>query len=333
MSSNVVVWFRNDLRIADNTALSSAVKFILKNKSSQTAKGRVYGLFLVSPYEWVTLNKWGLPKCDYYVRNAIALQTELAKYNVSLTVRLIRSKIPITVDDSVEFDPPADKLNHAIGEIAQEVLSAMNSLESSHCFVNRSYDSVSLDIEREVHGSLSKSGFTLHSFDDECVVPVNSVRSQSGTMPKVYSPFKKLWTLYIEVNGVGVIDTRQHLSSLNQVIADIRVHKQDNMVSAANEKLKSNESVFGRPEEFFETVEEAVRSSNVLNMLSEMPEFACMNLEKFAQDFSGGEISAMNDLNTFFDEMLAARDSSPGYKVLRDSHSRGGASRMPPLWP
>ena len=71
-----LVWFRNDLRINDNPALSSAI-----GDSSES----VIGLFLICPKTWLKHN-WGSPRVEFLMKNVQEHSKQLNLLNIPLLI-------------------------------------------------------------------------------------------------------------------------------------------------------------------------------------------------------------------------------------------------------
>ena len=72
-----LVWFRNDLRVADNRALYEACR---------RAEGPVVAVFVPTPRQWRE-HDWGPPKVDFVLRNAAVLSAELERLGIPLLIR------------------------------------------------------------------------------------------------------------------------------------------------------------------------------------------------------------------------------------------------------
>ena len=71
---NQLCWFRNDLRVRDNPALSSALE-----------AGPTYAIYIATPDQW-QLHDDAPIKIDFWRRNLIELKSELQKLDVDLIV-------------------------------------------------------------------------------------------------------------------------------------------------------------------------------------------------------------------------------------------------------
>lgn len=69
-----LVWFRQDLRVHDNSALSSAMQ-----------QGQTMALYVLSPMQWQQHDDAPI-KTDFQLRHLLALAVELEQLNVPLLV-------------------------------------------------------------------------------------------------------------------------------------------------------------------------------------------------------------------------------------------------------
>ncbi len=70
-----LIWFRNDLRISDNSALHAALQ-----------AGPTVAVFLLSPGQWLAHDDAAC-KIDFILRNLVELEKNLATLNVPLLIR------------------------------------------------------------------------------------------------------------------------------------------------------------------------------------------------------------------------------------------------------
>lgn len=70
-----LIWFRNDLRINDNTALQAALQ-----------AGPTAAVFIITPGQWLAHNDAPC-KVDFLLRNLVELEKSLATLNVPLLIR------------------------------------------------------------------------------------------------------------------------------------------------------------------------------------------------------------------------------------------------------
>lgn len=167
-----LVWFRNDLRIDDNTALHIAL----------SAGGRVAAVFYATPTQW-SMHDMAPVRGEFLWRTLESLRAELAKQNVPLLVR----QVPLFENI------PAD-----LAALAVE-------LQVDAVYANREY---AIDEQRRdaaVQRELAARSIAWHDYDDATLLPPRSVRTLQGLPYKIYTPFRRA---VLKLLGDGVLDCR-----------------------------------------------------------------------------------------------------------------------------
>ena len=163
----MILWFRNDLRTHDNPALHY---FLTLPKSDSPRKA----FFFVSEKQWFD-HDWSPIKIDFIKRHANALVSELAEFNIELEL--------INVDyfaDQITFLKEYCQANNTKEVIANSEVEFNEQQRDENCLTQ---------------------GIPLTIFEADVIIPKGKVLNQSGTMFKVFTPFKKAWLKYIELNG------------------------------------------------------------------------------------------------------------------------------------
>jgi deoxyribodipyrimidine photo-lyase len=152
-----LIWLRSDLRLHDNTALSTAM-----------AAGPTLAVYLISPEQWREHDDAAC-KVDFWLRNLAALHTRLAALNVPLLVR----QAPHWRD-------------------APQVLGALCREQAIDCvWVNEEYGINEQARDRAVQQHLRQQGVNLRSCLDQLFFAPGSVLTQAGNYFQVYSQFRK----------------------------------------------------------------------------------------------------------------------------------------------
>ena len=153
-----LMWFRTDLRVQDNSALSAAM-----------SSGPTVALYLLSPAQWQAHDD-APSKVDFWLRNLKELASELGKLNVPLLVR------------------EADDWNAApqvIGELCQQ-------LQIGTVQVNEEYGVHEGRRDQAVAETLDNLGVGFRSHLDQLFFKPGSVLTKSGSYFQVYSQFRKV---------------------------------------------------------------------------------------------------------------------------------------------
>ncbi len=176
----MILWFRNDLRTHDNPALHH---FLNTPSSNYPRKA----FFFISEPQWQN-HDWSDIKIDFVKRHANALVQELVNLNIEL--ELVHAP-----DFSAQIDYlKAYCLQHNIERV----------------FVNSEleYNEQQRDL------SCIEQGIPLSLFEADVIVPKGKVLNQSGTMFKVFTPFKKAWLKHVKQFGfeyLGKVDHKKNI--------------------------------------------------------------------------------------------------------------------------
>ena len=156
-----LVWFRRDLRVADNMALYHAAK--------ESSEG-VVGLYLATPEQW-ELHDDADCKVGFWMRNLQLLSKSLAKKN-----------IPLVIDDCKNFHNTADTVvRHTKQSSCQSV------------FINREYEVNELNRDAATKRKCEAAGIDFRRFHDRVIVPPREIATKDGRFYSVFTPYKNVW--------------------------------------------------------------------------------------------------------------------------------------------
>ena len=167
MSQPILMWFRADLRVADNPALHAAV----------AAGNGVVAVFCLCPAQWAAHDDAPV-KLDFWLRSLRALSADLAALGIAL--RIV---------DAHDFAGVPD----ALAEIAAEYNCAGLVFNREHAINEQSRDDAV--IER-----FELDGRTATSYQERCIFEPGTVRTGSGGYYSVYTPFRKAWLARVETD-------------------------------------------------------------------------------------------------------------------------------------
>ena len=176
-----LIWFRNDLRISDNSALHAALQ-----------AGPTVAVFLLSPGQWLAHDAAAC-KIDFILRNLVELKKSLATLNVPLLIR--------TADQWQQ----APKV---LAELCQQ-------LNISAVHVNTEYGIHESQRDMAVGADLVDQGVLFHSHLDRILFKPGTALTQSGTYFKVFSQFRKTCYQYLYDQIPACIDTPQAQAALS----------------------------------------------------------------------------------------------------------------------
>ncbi len=153
-----LIWFRTDLRVQDNSALTAAM-----------SSGPTVALYLLSPGQWLAHDD-APSKIDFWLRNLKELASELGKLKVPLLVRTA---------DNWSAAP------QVIAELCQQ-------LQVGNVQVNEEYGVHESRRDQAVAEALDGLGVSFRSHLDQLLFKPGSVLSKSGGYFQVYSQFRKV---------------------------------------------------------------------------------------------------------------------------------------------
>jgi deoxyribodipyrimidine photo-lyase len=171
MSAFQLVWLRNDLRHYDNAALHAAAQTGLP----------VVAVFIATPQTWQQHDMAPI-KQDLIRRRVLALQQELAALG-----------IPLLAVEAQRYHDCATILYKLVQQGAVGL------------YAQTEYELREQQRDLAVTQALSALGVPCFWFDSQCLMPPGSVRSKTGDIYKVFTPFKKTWLAKLQQQGVRVL--------------------------------------------------------------------------------------------------------------------------------
>lgn len=167
-----LVWFRNDLRTADNPALTAAC-----------GRGQpVRALFVITPGQW-RQHDWSPAKIRQVLDHVNDLGDQLAALGIPLAV--------------VGCDGFAD----CIAEVA--TLCLKHGIRELH--FNEEYGINERRRDRQIRDRLKKDGISVSKYRDQTVAPVGTIRTGKDEPYSVFTPFSRRWRQWIEDTSPTVL--------------------------------------------------------------------------------------------------------------------------------
>ena len=167
----VVHWFKQDLRIADNKALSVA------SAKAQEKQVPLICLYIVSPQDFEA-HITSAVRVDFTLRSLQVLKDDLAELDIPLYIETVqqRAKIP------------------------SRVLELCTEWEASHLYANIEYEVDELRRESRLIRAGIKKGVAVDVLPDTCVVAPGELSSGSGKQYSVYSPWYRAWLSFLHTH-------------------------------------------------------------------------------------------------------------------------------------
>lgn len=166
-----LVWFRNDLRVADNTALFEACR---------DPQAGVIAVFLATPAQWQAHDM--APARERFIgRNLAALSNALDTLGIPLLLREV----------ATFHDVPA-------------TLAALCAEHGIHTvFANREYAVNEQARDARVERALARQGVAFRQYHDFTILPPGLL-TKSGTPYTVFTPYKRAWLDRFHAAPTGV---------------------------------------------------------------------------------------------------------------------------------
>jgi len=171
------MWFRRDLRVYDNPALSASV-----------ASGQTIAFYCLSEWEW---DKHSVSHAQraLILTHLQALTESLAKLNVPLI---------IFKSDSAE-------------QQVNQITDLLKSNGVTCCYLNHQYEANEKQQTEAVAAALANCKIQTVGFDDQCAIAPGKITNQNGSCYKVYSAFKRAYikAYFSEVRPIAEVPTKQ----------------------------------------------------------------------------------------------------------------------------
>ncbi|WP_019672889.1 cryptochrome/photolyase family protein [Psychrobacter lutiphocae] len=189
--TSYLMWFRRDLRIHDNTALSvlfdklkDALHEKHKNKTNDLPVPKVLALYTLTPKQWLNQGMSVL-QMDFIFRTLKQLATTLAN-ELEVYLHLIYS----------------DSFASSINEIVQ----FCNDHDITQVFANIEYEINEQHRDQRLTAQLAVQDIEFNLFHDQCILPPNTVKTNDDTLYKVFTPFYKKWQSILTASPVEVYE-------------------------------------------------------------------------------------------------------------------------------
>jgi deoxyribodipyrimidine photo-lyase len=164
-----IVWFRRDLRIADNPALYSACE----------EGGSVTAIYIATPTTWAS-HAMGTPQIKWLHDNLRSLKEELNLLGIHLIYRRCET-----------FDE-----GNAL------ILSLSKELSAKALYFNKEYEWDERQRDKQLCDMLLSKGIQNHSFDEQTIIPPHVIKNKKGLPYCVFTPFKRACLTHIISNPI-----------------------------------------------------------------------------------------------------------------------------------
>lgn len=164
-----LVWFRHDLRVRDNPALSEAL-----------AAGPTVGCFLVCEKQWRE-HDVGDRRLAFLLRTLHSLHDELTQLDV-----------PLRIAHAPTF-----------ADVAAALERLCNELKVEHLYFNEEYPLNERRRDTAVSAMAERCNIQLHRYAGSVTLPPGNVLTQDGRPYTVYTPFRRRWGELVDPAAVS----------------------------------------------------------------------------------------------------------------------------------
>jgi deoxyribodipyrimidine photo-lyase len=196
--STGLVWFRRDLRVADNAALFHALKNCTKVHCVFVFDTEILQ-HLTSQDRRVAFIRESLVELDELLR-AVALQ---AGVEASLAAQL--------------------GLIVLHGNTLKEIPHLAKQIEAQAVFANHDDEPAALGRDAQVRGGLANAGIAFHTYKDHVVFERQEVLTLAGNPYTVFTPYKNAWLKKIQPEDLAAHPVAEHASALVSRPAQFRL--------------------------------------------------------------------------------------------------------------
>jgi deoxyribodipyrimidine photo-lyase len=187
--STGLVWFRRDLRVADNAALFHALKNCTKVHCVFVFDTEILQ-HLPAQDRRVAFIRESLVELDELLR-AVALQAGL---DASLAAQL--------------------GLIVLHGNTLKEIPHLAKQIEAQAVFANHDDEPAALARDAQVRGGLANAGIAFHTYKDHVVFERQEVLTLAGKPYTVFTPYKNAWLKKIRPEDLAAHPVAEHASAL-----------------------------------------------------------------------------------------------------------------------
>jgi len=166
-----MVWFRTDIRVDDNPALTSAM-----NQCEE-----IVGIYIFSQTQWEIHNESNI-KHEFLLRNLDKLKDSLQELNVPL----------------VAFNSDSYRT------LPQDLSSFAAKHKIDHVFCNNEFGINETKRDKNSSDLLKKQGIQFSSFNDQVIYEPGFLTTGQGNPFSVFTPFKRRWVENFDMNFLEI---------------------------------------------------------------------------------------------------------------------------------
>lgn len=176
---STLCWIRRDLRLHDHAALSHALD-----------EGETTLVFVFDPHILDKLKNKEDRRVTFIYQSLQEIESELLKRGSSLIVKY--------------------------GNPEEEIPKLANELKVTNVYVNRDYEPYAKDRDGKVSKKLNSLGIGFQQFKDSVFYEKEEIQTGSGTIYKVFTPYKNKWLEKFENQGKMISNFECKLKNLRK---------------------------------------------------------------------------------------------------------------------
>ena len=172
-----LLWFREDLRLTDNTALFHA--------QTECHDG-IQALYVIDPHAW-RQHDTAACRVEFILRGLHQLKADLAQYHIPLFV--------------VTASTPQ--------ELSSAVLQLMTTQQLEVLYFNKQYEINESRRDATLTLTLAEKNICVHSFDDQVIVAPGSIKTGQRQPFRIFTPYKNAWLHHVEKQPIRLLPAPQ----------------------------------------------------------------------------------------------------------------------------
>lgn len=167
-----IIWFREDLRLYDNTALYHAAK---------QCTGGIIGIYIIDTSFW---KKHHMAACrvQFLLAGLLVLSQNLQVRGIPLLIKQVKKT----------------------ADIAQELYQCAKKYKLDELFFNKQYEVDEKQRDQNVCKYLSQYAIKCNAYDDQVILPPGIVQTKKGTTFSIFTPYKRTY-LKLLLNNKNII--------------------------------------------------------------------------------------------------------------------------------
>lgn len=183
IARTVIHWFRNDLRMLDNTAFSRAIEAYRELQAKEGSDCKFITIFIANKHDWIAHleSNWRL---NFMYQALKSLQLELSGYAIPLYV--------------LEFDPEKPVLSRSKDFASWLKKKCVELSKGEPVLLTANAEYLVDELCRDINVfRITGNDFKFNIHHDACVVEPYSLSTQQGSQYTVFAPWYKKWCAYL----------------------------------------------------------------------------------------------------------------------------------------